>query len=150
MVGMADELKAFDEIDLRIVGLLGESGRMSWRELGEAVHLSSTSVGERVRRLERLGVISGYRAIVDAATLGRGMRAVVEVALRPEISPDVFESLLTERSEVTFAAYVTGAADYAVLVDCAGAEGLDAFTRWCKANGAAQTESRVVLRRVVG
>ena len=147
---MTDESKALDAIDTRIIGMLSESGRMSWRELGESVHLSATSVGDRVRRLEGLGVISGYRAMVDPAALGRGMRAVIEVQLRPETSPDGFEAALAERAEVTFAAYVTGAADYAVLVDCAGAEGLDGFTRWCKANGAAHTESRVVLRRVVG
>ena len=147
---MTDVSKALDEIDTRIIGMLSESGRMSWRELGEGVHLSATSIGDRVRRLEGLGVISGYRAVVDPAAVGRGMRAVIEVQLRPETSPDGFEAALAERTEVTFAAYVTGAADYAVLVDCAGAEGLDGFTRWCKANGAAQTESRVVLRRVVG
>lgn len=147
---MTDQSKAIDEVDTRIIAMLSESGRMSWRELGENVHLSATSVGDRVRRLEGLGVISGYRAVVDPAAVGRGMRAVIEVQLRPEASPDGFEAALAERAEVTFAAYVTGAADYAVLVDCAGAEGLDGFTRWCKANGAAHTESRVVLRRVVG
>ena len=147
---MTNESLVTDALDTRIIGLLLDSGRMTWRELGNAVHLSPTSVGDRVRRLENLGVISGYRAIVDPAVLGRGMRAVIEVQLRPEIEPDRFEAALSERSEVTFAAYVTGAADYAVIVDCAGAEGLDGFTRWCKANGAAKTESRVVLRRVVG
>ena len=147
---VADESKALDAVDLRIIVVLEEQGRMSWRELGEIVHLSSTSVGERVRRLERLGVITGYRATVDPAAIGRTMRAVIEVQLRPEVEPDRFEASLAERGEVTFAAYVTGAADYAVLLDCAGAEGLDVFTRWCKANGAAHTESRVVLRRVVG
>lgn len=147
---VADESKALDQIDRQIVGLLAESGRMSWRDLGDAVHLSATSVGDRVRRLERLGVITGYRAVIDPGSVGRGMRAVVEVQLRPETPPDRFEAGLAERPEVSFAAYVTGAADYAVLVDCAGAEGLDGFTRWCKANGAAHTESRVVLRRVVG
>ena len=147
---MADESKALDDIDRRIIGLLTDSGRMSWRDLGEAVHLSATSVGDRVRRLERLGVISGYRAVIEPSAVGRSMRAVVEVGLRPEIEPDRFEAGLAERPEVTFAAYVTGAADYAVLVDCDGATGLDAFTRWCKANGAAHTESRVVLRRVFG
>lgn len=150
MVAMADESKALDAVDHRIIAALVEQGRMSWRELGDFVHLSATSVGERVRRLERFGVITGYRATVDPEFIGRAMRAVVEVQLRPEVEPDRFEELLASRGEVTFAAYVTGAADYAVLVDCAGAEGLDVFTRWCKANGAAHTESRVVLRRVVG
>lgn len=121
---------------------------MSWRELGELVHLSATSIGERVRRLERLGVITGYRAVIDHAALGRSLSAVVELQLRADVVPEVFEAALGERDEVSFAAYVTGAADYAVLLDCAGAEGLDLFVRWCKANGAATTESRVVLRRV--
>jgi Lrp/AsnC family transcriptional regulator, leucine-responsive regulatory protein len=121
---------------------------MSWRELGELVHLSPTSTGERVRRLERLGIISGYRAVVDPAALGRTLSAVVELQLRPDVVPEMFEAALADRDEVAFAAYVTGAADYAVLLDCVGAEGLDLFVRWCKANGAATTESRVVLRRV--
>ena len=113
---MTDVSKALDELDTRIIGMLSESGRMSWRELGERVHLSATSIGDRVRRLEGLGVISGYRAVVDPAAVGRGMRAVIEVQLRPETSPDGFEAALTERNEVTFAAYVTGAADYGHVI----------------------------------
>jgi Lrp/AsnC family transcriptional regulator, leucine-responsive regulatory protein len=147
---MAMESKAIDAIDRRIIDALLGDGRKSWRELGEVVHLSSTSAGERVRRLERDGVIAGYRAVVDAAALGRPLRAVVELSLRPDVVPEQFESALNDRDEVSFAAYVTGAADYAILVDCAGAEGLDLFVRWCKAAGAATTESRVVLRRVIG
>jgi DNA-binding Lrp family transcriptional regulator len=100
--------------------------------------------------LERIGVISSYQAVVDATALGRGLRAVVELSLRTDVVPEAFEMVLTERAEVSFAAYVTGAADYAILVDCAGPDGLDKFVRWCKANGAATTESRVVLRRVAG
>lgn len=147
---MALESKVVDHIDRVIVDTLSIEGRISWRELGERVHLSATSVAERVRRLERDGVIAGYQALIDASSLGRDLRAVVELSLRPEVVPEDFEAALSERSEVTFAAYVTGAMDYAVIVDCAGAQGLDAFTRWCKASGAAHTESRVVLRRVLG
>ncbi len=144
------ESMAIDQIDHQIVGELRRDGRKSWKELAAAVHLSASSVGERVRRLERLGVISGYQAVVDHESLGRGLRSVVELSLRPEVVPEAFEAALADRDEVAFAAYVTGAADYAVLVDCAGPEGLDLFVRWCKANGAATTESRVVLRRVIG
>ena len=146
----AVESKVIDRIDQTIIAALQADGRLSWRELGDRVHLSATSVGDRVRRLEQMGVITGYRAIVDPAAIGRELRAVVELSLRPEVIPEDFETALESRPDVTFAAYVTGAADYAVLLDCAGPQGLDAFTRWCKANGASHTESRVVLRRVVG
>ncbi len=144
------ESEAIDRIDHRIIETLRRDGRISWRELGDSVHLSASSVGERVRRLERRGVITGYQATVDQTQLGRGLRAVVELDLRADVIPEAFEAKLLERDELDFAAYVTGAFDYAIFVDCEGTEGLDKFVRWCKANGAATTESRVVLRRVAG
>jgi Lrp/AsnC family transcriptional regulator, leucine-responsive regulatory protein len=147
---VTEETKAFDSIDQRIIGALLVEGRRSWREIGDDVHLSATSVGERVRRLERNGVITGYRAIVNPAAVGKGFQAVVEVQLRPEVIPEDFEAAIATQVDVTFAGYVTGAEDYAVLIDCAGPDALDAFTRWCKVHGAARTESRVVLRRVIG
>jgi len=50
---------------------------------------------------------------------------------------------------VALALYVTGAADYTIIVDCAGAAGLDAFIRWLKTEaGVARTESKFVLRPV--
>jgi Lrp/AsnC family transcriptional regulator, leucine-responsive regulatory protein len=147
---VASETKAIDATDRVILDALLKDGRQSWRELGDLVHLSATSVGDRVRRLERDGIITGYRALLNPAAVGRGFQAVVEVQLRPEVIPETFEASLLSQPDVTFAGYVTGAEDYAVLIDCSGPEALDAFTRWCKVNGAARTESRVVLRRVIG
>lgn len=145
------ESKVIDATDQRILGELRNDARLSWRELGERVHLSSTSVAERVRSMERSGVIRGYRVDVDPGALGRGLRAVIDVGLPPAMSPDEFEAKLSERPEVTFAAYVTGKADYTVIVDCAGADGLDGFIRWLKSGAAvASTESKLVLRAVTG
>lgn len=124
---------------------------MSWRELAERVHLSATSTADRVRRLERLGVISGYSAVVDPAALGRTVRGVIDVALPPGMDPTEFENKILDRPEVSFAAYVTGTADYTIVVDCEGADGLDALVRWLKGEaGVARTESKLVLRRLVG
>ena len=148
---MAEESKAIDATDRRIIDQLARDGRLSWRDLGERVHLSATSTADRVRRLERAGVIAGYRAVLDPAALGRTVRAVIDVALQPGGDPAAFEARLAERPEVTFAAYVTGPADYTVLADCAGPEGLDALVRWLKQEaGVARTESKVVLRNVLG
>lgn len=147
---MTDESTEIDAIDLRIIGSLAQDGRMSWKDLGDRVHLAASSVGERVRRLERAGVLTGYRAEVDPAALGRGLRAVLDLRLAPEAVPERFESLLAGRAEVVTAAAVTGSAGYTLVVDCAGTAGLDALLRWCRAHGAEVVESRVVLRRVVG
>ena len=148
---MADESKVIDALDRRIIAELRESGRQSWRELADTVHLSATSTADRVRRLEQLGVITGYRAEVDGAALGRTLRALIDVSLPSDITPEQFEAELVARGdEIVFAAFVTGSADYAIVAECEGPEGLDGLIRWLKQHGAARTESKVVLRNVIG
>lgn len=115
------------------------------------MHLSPTSAADRVRRLEATGVIEGYSTQVDPAAFGRTLRAVVDVNLPPTMDPAEFEARLVARPEIAFAAFIAGAADYSLVVDCAGPAGLDDFIRWLKlTGGAARTESKVVLRRVAG
>ncbi len=148
---MADESTGVDGIDRRIIAELRRNARISWRELGDRVHLAPSSTADRVRRLETACVIRGYAAQVDPAAFGRSVRAVIDVSLPPGVDPSTFEALLAEREEVALALYVTGPADYTVIVDCAGAAGLDGFIRWLKAEaGVARTESKFVLRSVVG
>lgn len=138
-----------DAIDREIIGLLRTNGRISWRELGERVHLSPTSAADRVRRLEQTGVIQGYTARVDPAALGRTVRAVVDASLGPGDQVDQFEAALAERDEVRFAAYVTGTADYSINVECEGTDGLDAFVRWLRVDaGVVRTETKLLLRVV--
>jgi len=140
-----------DRIDTRIIEILRLHGRISWKELADRVHLAPSSVAERVRRLEERGVITGYAARIDPAAIGRSVRAVVDVSLVPGDQADAFEARLVERDEVTLAGYVTGSSDYTIVADCAGAEGLDAFVRWVRADEAvARTESKLMLRSVVG
>jgi Lrp/AsnC family leucine-responsive transcriptional regulator len=76
---------------------------------------------------------------------------VVDVSLPPGLDPAEFERRLATRDEVALAVYVTGPADYTVIVDCDGAKGLDDFIRWLKTEGGvARTESKFVLRPVIG
>lgn len=148
---MALDNGALDAIDHRILRALAGDARITWRQLGALVHLSPTSAADRVRRMERAGVIEGYTVRVDPAALGRTVRAVVDVSLGPGHVVEDFERRLAERSDVTFAAYVTGTADYSILVECVGAEGLDTFVRWLRSDaGVARTETKMLLRVVAG
>jgi Lrp/AsnC family transcriptional regulator, leucine-responsive regulatory protein len=72
-----------DETDRRIVGELIRDGRVSFAELGRRVNLSPPSVAERVQRLERDGVITGYRAELDPKALGYPLTAIVRVKPAP-------------------------------------------------------------------
>ena len=140
-----------DATDKRILAEMQDEARISWRELGDRVHLAPTSVAERVRRLEQAGVITGYGTRIDPARVGRTVRAIVDVSLVPGDGADAFEERIIARDEVVFASYVTGSADYKVIVECVGADGLDRFIRWLRADEVvARTESQLVLRTIVG
>ena len=66
-----------DSLDEQILAALQENGRLTMKSLAEQVGLSSPAMIERVRRLEERGVISGYRAIVAPAALGRPISALI-------------------------------------------------------------------------
>ncbi len=69
-----------DATSRRIVEELQRDGRLSIAELGRRVNLSPPAVAERVQRLEREGVITGYRASIDPAKVGYPLAAIVRVA----------------------------------------------------------------------
>ena len=72
-------LRKIDQTDRKIIGELTTDGRISLAELGRRVNLSSPAVAERVQRLERAGVITGYRAEVDPRALGYQLTAIVRI-----------------------------------------------------------------------
>src|ERR1044072_4044223 len=70
-----------DEIDLKLLGLLQDDGRMSQHDLAEAVGVSSPAPGERLRKLEERGVIRGFTAVLDPKLLGRDVTAFIAVGI---------------------------------------------------------------------
>jgi Lrp/AsnC family transcriptional regulator, leucine-responsive regulatory protein len=76
---MAYDSKALDETDQRLLRELQENSRLSLAELGRRVNLSSPAVAERLQRLERTGVITGYRAEVDPKAIGYPIAAFVRI-----------------------------------------------------------------------
>lgn len=87
-----------DQLDKHILDILQSDGRISWRELGGQVGLSAPAVADRVRALERSGVIIGYGARVDPERIGLSIDAIIRVNsrgfttdLRAEELPEVIE-----------------------------------------------------------
>jgi Lrp/AsnC family transcriptional regulator, leucine-responsive regulatory protein len=79
----AYEAKLLDPVNLRVLGELVSDGRIAMAELGRRVGLSAPAVAERVQRLERAGVIAGYRAELDPRALGFAVSAVVRIRPAP-------------------------------------------------------------------
>jgi len=70
-----------DEIDRKILGLLQDDARISYAELGRRVGLTTPAVIERVRKLEDGGIITGYRAGIDAAKVGLPITAFIRMSI---------------------------------------------------------------------
>ncbi len=79
----AFEAKLLDEVNLRILKELEENGRLGMAELGRRLSMSPPAVAERVQRLERAGIIAGYRAEIDPRALGFPVSAIVRIRPAP-------------------------------------------------------------------
>ena len=138
-----------DKIDRAILGLLARDGRLSFRELGEAVHLSPNAVAERFRRLQAGGVIRHIRATLDPAALGRTLEAQIEVKLAAETAALDFETALRHLPQVVSATLMTGSFDYAVRVACRDRDDLMQLTESLrKTAGVRETYTRLILREL--
>jgi Lrp/AsnC family transcriptional regulator, leucine-responsive regulatory protein len=127
--------------------MLVQNGRESFASLGETVGLSPHGAADRVRRLQRAGIITGFTATVSLESVGRGLDALIDVRLLPKTSPETFERSVEGLPAVRDLAFVTGRFDYMVRVACRNADDLDATVRAIRSNaGAAETETRIVLR----
>lgn len=82
--------RLLDKIDLKILQALQENARISYVDLANKVGLSTTPCLERVKRLERNGVIKGYKAILNPRYLRANLLVFVEVSLETQ-SPTVFD-----------------------------------------------------------
>jgi Lrp/AsnC family leucine-responsive transcriptional regulator len=96
-----------DAVDRSILTELQADGRVSLAELGRRVGLSAAATGDRVRRLEDAGVITGYRALVDPRALGYALSAIIRVRPAPRQLPKVAE-LAQRTDEVVDCRRVTG------------------------------------------
>ncbi|CAB3907232.1 winged helix-turn-helix transcriptional regulator [Achromobacter deleyi] len=109
-------MRDLDRIDLKILDILQREGRISVTELAERVSLSATPCSDRVKRMEREGVITGYHARVNPASLGKNLLVFLEIKLSAK-SGDVFDKVKKELlyvPEVMECHLVSGDFDYLV------------------------------------
>ncbi|MCW8972006.1 MAG: Lrp/AsnC family transcriptional regulator [Gammaproteobacteria bacterium] len=143
-----------DRYDRRILEALQKDGRISNQELAERIGLSPSPCLRRVRALEESGLITGYRALLDAKKLGLDLMALIHISMdrhTPERFAN-FEERVAALPEVLECLLVTGQdADYQLKVVVAD---MDAFQtllleKITRIEGVSGVHSSFVLRRVV-
>ena len=115
-----------DHLSWKILTAVQQDGRMSLKSLAAEVGLSLPAVSERLKRLEEAGIISGYRAIVDANALGYGIMAIIGMTtLKPDKKQLI--SSLERMPEVLECLHVTGQDSYLIRVQTRDIQHLESF-----------------------
>jgi Lrp/AsnC family transcriptional regulator, leucine-responsive regulatory protein len=109
----AYEAKLLDSVNVELLGLLEQNGRIGIAELGRRVGMSAPAVAERVQRLERAGIIAGYRAEIDPRAVGFPVSAIVRIRPSPGQLQRIPE-IARETAEVAECYRITGEDCYLV------------------------------------
>jgi Lrp/AsnC family leucine-responsive transcriptional regulator len=137
-------VSSIDAIDMKILRALEEDARLPYAEIGTRVGLAASSVHDRVRKLERAGVIRGYRADIDLEQAGAPISAFVSLALRPE-SPSDLPSRVAEFPLVQSCYSVAGDNSYVLLVRAPTTQALEELLDALRAKLEVTTKSTIVL-----
>ena len=122
-------MAALDRISEHIMRELSGNGRISNLELAERVGLSPSACLRRVQDLEKKGIITGYRAVLDRTALGSGFVAYVGVGLsdHSKSSQEAFERAIARAPEVVECHNITGTIEYLLRVECADLRAYKSF-----------------------
>jgi DNA-binding Lrp family transcriptional regulator len=141
-----------DDLDRDILRHLQEDGRLSNVELAERVRLSPSPCLRRVRALERSGVIRGYHADIDPASVGRGLEITVHVELtfKDRATVEAFEAGIAAFDEVVECRRMFGVPDYIVRVAVADQADYEAFymNKLGELPGLARVNSQFTMKMV--
>lgn len=107
-----------DAIDLKILRIMQQDGRISNIQLSNQIGLSPAPTLERVKKLENAGLIKSYHAVLDHDLLGLGINAMIQISLARQINNAIqnFKKQILKIDEIIECYQVTGTADYILKV----------------------------------
>lgn len=120
-----------DDLDKKIIVLLEKNAKMGNKEIAAEIGLSVTPTFERIKRLERNGVIKGYTAIVDKRKIGKGLKVICQVSLKAH-NLDLllgFEDEIVHLKEVSACYHIAGNYDYLLSIEV---RDMDEYQRFLK------------------
>jgi len=134
-----------EEIDRRIVALLAADGRMSFTDLAKRTGLSVSAVHQRVRRLEKRGVIRGYTALIDYDAIGLPLTAFISIKPIDPAAPDDAPERLRHLAQIEACHSVAGDENYILKVRVPSPLALEELLQQIRAAANVSTRTIVVL-----
>lgn len=137
---------ALDTVDRTIISALRANARIPYSDLARLVGLSGPSVADRVKRLEQLGVITGYHAALAPSALGLGVVAIVGIEQSDDGDQDAIAEHLSVLDEIEDCWFVAGDESFILKIRVADIDSLEkSLGRLRKIPGVSRTHTTVVL-----
>jgi Lrp/AsnC family transcriptional regulator, leucine-responsive regulatory protein len=113
-------MKQLDEIDRKLLNILQVNSRITIRELSEKLHLSTTPIHERIKKLEKSGYISQYLTVLDPKMIGKKLIVYISVSLNTHTREAIeeFEKEMQKLDEIMECYYISGNYDFLLKVHC--------------------------------
>ena len=116
-----------DKTDVKILKVITENSRLSYRKIAKKIEVSTLTVLSRMKKMEESGVIKGYSALIDHKKLGLGMTVIIEVKTTKGHS--VLRDQLKKLENVYGIWGITGKNDLMILAKFADTDMLSKFTK---------------------
>jgi Lrp/AsnC family leucine-responsive transcriptional regulator len=144
------EVLSVDALDRKILSELMQNGRVTLSELSEKLGLSSPSLSDRIRKLEKKGIIRGFTVLVDPEKTGYSLLAFLEVTLEKPLHRKPFLDLVADMEEVLECHHMAGDYDYLLKVRCRNTAHLEEIVsdRLKSLDGIARTRTSIALSTV--
>jgi Lrp/AsnC family leucine-responsive transcriptional regulator len=107
-----------DPTDIKILNILQQDARLDIKQIADQVHKSTSPVHERIRKLQNLGYIKRYVAILDREKIGKPLLAIAQVSLsaHTKLALMTFEEQINQQSEVQLCLHLSGACDFVLHI----------------------------------
>lgn len=138
-----------DSLDYQILEKLKSNARQRASEISREVHLSVSTVIDRIHKMEAAGIIKSYTIITDDAKVGNDVTVLIEVSMEHPQFNDTFIENVTGNPYVIVCYYLTGEFDFLLKVTCKSSEHLEEIHKWVKSQaGVRQTRTHYVLSTI--
>ena len=136
-----------DLIDYKILSALKKNARQKASDISREVHLSVSSVIDRIHKLESSGIIQSYTIVTDEARVGNDLTALMEISLEHPRYSDSFVEYIQSNPCIVSCYYLTGEFDYMLKICCHSSRQLEEIHRGIKQqDGVRLTKTHYVLR----
>ena len=138
-----------DKLDFQIISELRNNARQTASDISKNIHLSVSTVIERIRKMEKNGLIKSYTVITNDHKLGNDITVLMEVSMEHPRFNDDFISRINDHPNIIACYYLTGEFDFMLKICCRSSEHLEQIHNQIKdCPGVRLTRTHYVLRTV--